>query len=36
MKQVALVTVGSRGIGLGIVKHLAQIGFDLAINGVRP
>lgn len=36
MKQVALVTGGSRGIGLGIVKQLALLGFDLAINGVRP
>ncbi|ULQ54606.1 3-ketoacyl-ACP reductase [Flavihumibacter fluvii] len=36
MKQVALVTGGSRGIGYGIVKQLAQLGFDLAINGVRP
>jgi NAD(P)-dependent dehydrogenase (short-subunit alcohol dehydrogenase family) len=35
MKQVALVTGGSRGIGYGIVKHLAMQGFDLAINGVR-
>ena len=35
MKQVALVTGGSRGIGLGIVKQLALQGFDLAINGVR-
>jgi NAD(P)-dependent dehydrogenase (short-subunit alcohol dehydrogenase family) len=36
MKRVALITGGSRGIGLGIVKHLAMLGFDLAINGVRP
>ena len=36
MKQVALVTGGSRGIGLGIVKQLALQGFDVAINGVRP
>jgi 3-oxoacyl-[acyl-carrier protein] reductase len=35
MKQVALVTGGSRGIGYGIVKHLAMLGFDIAINGVR-
>jgi 3-oxoacyl-[acyl-carrier protein] reductase len=35
MKQVALVTGGSRGIGLGIVKQLAAIGFNIAINGIR-
>ena len=36
MKPVALVTGGSRGIGYGIVQHLATLGFDVAINGVRP
>jgi len=35
MKQTALVTGGSRGIGLGIAKELAKAGFNLAINGVR-
>jgi 3-oxoacyl-[acyl-carrier protein] reductase len=35
MKKVAFVTGGSRGIGLGIAQHLAQNGFNLAINGMR-
>jgi 3-oxoacyl-[acyl-carrier protein] reductase len=34
-KQVALVTGGSRGIGLGIAQELAKSGFDIAINGRR-
>ncbi|MEL7087946.1 MAG: 3-ketoacyl-ACP reductase [Planctomycetota bacterium] len=34
-KRVALVTGGSRGIGLGIAEHLADAGTSLVINGRR-
>ncbi len=36
MRQTALITGGSRGIGFGIAMELAREGIDLAINGVRP
>lgn len=36
MPQVALITGGARGIGLGIAKELARAGWNLMLNGVRP
>ena len=34
-RRLALITGGSRGIGLGIARELAASGFNLAINGRR-
>jgi len=34
--KVALVTGGSRGIGFGIASKLADEGWNVAINGMRP
>jgi len=36
MNKTALITGGSRGIGLAIASQLARESIDLAINGVRP
>lgn len=34
-QQIALITGGSRGIGLGIAQSLAKENWNLAINGMR-
>ncbi len=36
MKRVALVTGGTRGIGLGIAQALQRDGFEIAACGMRP
>jgi 3-oxoacyl-[acyl-carrier protein] reductase len=35
-QRVALITGGTRGIGLGIARALAAEGWNLALGGVRP
>ncbi len=35
MNRSALVTGGTRGIGLGVAGELARAGFNVAVNGVR-
>lgn len=35
-RKTAIITGGSRGIGLGIARELAREGFNLVINGRRP
>ncbi len=36
MQKTALITGGTRGIGLGIAECLVREGWSLALNGMRP
>jgi len=35
MEKTALITGGTRGIGMGIARELARSGFMLVVNGIR-
>lgn len=36
VRNFAFITGGTRGIGRGIAQHLVDLGYDVAVNGMRP